>query len=93
MTYIIIGDKMKEKLISEYVNRMTIDDVNNFALKNGIIIKDNEIKLIYDHIKTNWRTIVFGNPRGILDDLKSKLDNNSYQKIEALYVYFKNLYL
>ncbi len=84
---------MKEKLISEYVNRMTIDDVNNFALKNGIILKDDEIKLIYDHIKKNWRTIVFGNPRGILDELKSKLDNNSYQKIEALYVYFKNLYL
>ena len=83
---------MKEKLISEYVNRMTIDDVNNFALKNGIILKDDEIKLIYDHIKKNWRTIVFGNPRGILE-LKSKLDNNSYQKIEALYVYFKNLYL
>ena len=84
---------MKEKLISEYVNRMTIDDVNKFALKNGIILKDDEIKLIYDHIKKNWRTIVFGNPRGILDELKSKLDNNSYQKIEALYVYFKNLYL
>ena len=84
---------MKEKLISEYVNRMTIDDVNNFALKNGIILKDDEIKLIYDHIKKNWRTIVFGNPRGILDELKSKLDSNSYQKIEALYVYFKNLYL
>ncbi len=84
---------MKEKLISEYVKRMTIDDVNNFALKNGIILKDDEIKLIYDHIKTNWHTIVFGNPRGILDDLKSKLDNNSYQKIEALYVYFKNRYL
>lgn len=84
---------MKEKLISEYVNKMSLDDVNNFALKNGIILKDTEIKLIYDHIKNNWRTIVFGNPRGILDDLKEKLDSTSYQKIESLYVYFKNLYL
>lgn len=84
---------MKEKLISEYVNKMTLDDVNNFALKNGIILKDTEVKLIYDHIKNNWRTIVFGNPRGILDDLKEKLDSTSYQKIESLYVYFKNLYL
>lgn len=84
---------MKEKLISEYVNKMTLDDVNNFALKNGIILKDTEVKLIYDHIKNNWRTIVFGNPRGILDDLKEKLDSTSYQKIESLYIYFKNLYL
>ena len=84
---------MKERLISEYVNRMTLEDVNNFALKNGIVLKDNEIKLIYDHIKNNWRTIVFGNPRGILDDLKEKLDSTSYQKVESLYIYFKNRYL
>ena len=84
---------MKEKLINEYVNRMSLEDVNNFALKNGIILKDNEIKLIYDNIKNNWRTIVFGNPRGILDDLKEKLDSTSYQKIESLYIYFKNRYL
>ncbi len=84
---------MKERLISEYVNRMTLEDVNNFALKNGIILKDNEIKLIYDHIKNSWHTIVFGNPRGILDDLKEKLDSTSYQKIESLYIYFKNRYL
>lgn len=84
---------MKEKLINEYVNRMTLEDVNNFALKNGIILKDKEVKVIYDHIKNNWRTIVFGNPRGILDDLKEKLDSTSYQKIESLYIYFKNRYL
>ena len=84
---------MKERLISEYVNRMTLEDVNNFALKNGINLKDNEINLIYDHIKNNWHTIVFGNPRGILDDLKEKLDSTSYQKVESLYIYFKNRYL
>ncbi len=84
---------MKEKLINEYVNRMTIADVNNFAIKNGIILKEEEVNLIYNHIKTSWHTIVFGNPRGILDDLKKKLDNTSYQKIETLYVYFKNRYL
>lgn len=85
--------KVKERLISEYVNRMTLEDVNNFALKNGIILKDKEVKVIYDHIKNNWRTIVFGNPRGILDDLKEKLDSTSYQKVESLYIYFKNRYL
>ena len=84
---------MKEKLINEYVNRMTIADVNNFAIKNGIILKEEEVNLIYNHIKTSWHTIVFGNPRGILDDLKKKLDNTSYQKIETLYIYFKNRYL
>lgn len=84
---------MKERLISEYVNRMTMQDVNSFALQNGINLKEDELNLIFNHIKNSWHTIVFGNPRGILDDLKNKLDNNSYQKIESLYVYFKNRYL
>lgn len=83
---------MKERLISEYVNRMTLDDVNKFALQNGINLKDDELKLVYTYIKNDWRTICFGNPRGILDDLKSKIDINSYSKIESLYMFFKNRY-
>ena len=62
---------MKERLINEYVNRMNLDDVNKFALQNGINLKDDELRLIYTYIKNDWRTIVFGNPRGILDDLKN----------------------
>jgi len=83
---------VKERLISEYVNRMTLDDVNKFALQNGINLKDDELKLVYTYIKNDWRTICFGNPRGILDDLKSKIDINSYSKIESLYMFFKNRY-
>lgn len=84
---------MKERLLREYVERMNLEDVKNFALKNGINLNDDELKLIYDKIVNNWKTIAFGNPRGILDELKSKLNNESYQKIENLYVYFKNRYL
>ena len=83
---------MKEKLISEYISKITMEDINSFALKNGINLNDKELEIIYNHVKNNWRTIVFGNPRGILDDLKEKLDSTSYQKIESLYIYFKNRY-
>jgi hypothetical protein len=83
---------MKEKLISEYVNRMTIDDVLNFATQNGVSLNNEELNIIYEYAKKQWRTIVFGNPRKILDDLKVKINPISYQKIESLYVYFKNKY-
>lgn len=83
---------MKERLINEYVNRMNLEDVNKFALQNGINLKDDELKLIYTYIKNDWRTIVFGNPRSILDDLKNKLDQTAYSKIENLYTFFKNRY-
>lgn len=83
---------MKEKLISEYINRLTINDISSFALKNGINLKNDELQLIYKYVKNDWHTIVFGNPRNILDDLKNKLDHNSYSKIENLYISFKNRY-
>lgn len=82
-----------DRLVQEYVKRMTKDDVNSFAIKNGINLTDDELDLIYRHIKDNWRTIMYGNPRGILNELKDKLSPDSYQKIEGLYVYFKNRYL
>lgn len=81
---------MVEKLISEYVSRMTKNDVNNFAHKNGIILNNYELSLIFNNIKENWHTIVYGNARGILDDVKSKVEPLTYQKIENLYIYFKD---
>ena len=83
---------MKEKLIGEYVSRMTINDVRSFAIKNGVTLSEEELTIVYNQAKNEWRTIIFGNPRGILDDLKSKINPTSYQKIESLYVYFKNKY-
>ena len=83
---------MKERLISEYVNRMNIDDVRNFAIQNGVALSEDELIIVYNAAKTEWRTIVFGNPRPILDDLKTKINPTSYQKIESLYIFFKNKY-
>ena len=83
---------MIEKLIIQYIDRMTLSDIDDFARKNGIVLNNDELDLVYYHIKNNWRTIVYGNPKPILEDLKNKFDNLTYQKIEHLYVQFKNKY-
>lgn len=83
---------MIEKLIIQYIDRMTLADIDDFARKNGIVLTNNELDLVYYHIKNNWRTIVYGNPKPILEDLRSKVDSLTYQKIENLYVEFKNKY-
>lgn len=83
---------MIEKLIIQYIDRMTLSDIDDFARKNGIVLTNDELDLVYYHIKNNWRTIVYGNPKPILEDLKSKVDSLTYQKIENLYVEFRNKY-
>ena len=83
---------MVEKLIIQYIDRMNLSDIDSFARKNGIVLNQDELELIFYHIKNNWRTIVYGNPKPILEDLKSKVDGLTYQKIENLYIEFKNKY-
>lgn len=84
---------MFNKLIEQYVQRMNYNDIINFSNKNGISLKQNEIELIYNYIKNDWKTIVYGNPRGILDELKNNVDNITYNKIENLYYQLKNKYI
>lgn len=83
---------MLNKLIEQYVSRMTKNDIMVFANKNGIDLNDEEVKIIYNHIKKDYKTIIYGNPREILDDIKQKFDTMTYNKIENLYINFKEKY-
>ena len=54
-------------LISEYVNRMQKQDVNNFAIKQGITLDNEELDIIYNNIKNNYKTLIYGNPKLIVE--------------------------
>lgn len=83
---------MKDKLISEYISRMTYNDISNFAVKQGVLLNDSELRIIYDNIKNNYRTIIYGNPSEILSSIKTKVEPLTYSKIEELYIKFKDKY-
>ena len=84
---------MYDYLINEYVNKLSLKEIEDFASKQGIELNDTELDVIYETIKNNWRTFVHGNPRPILEDLKTKVRSITYNKIEALYVEARNKYL
>ena len=77
-------------LISEYVNRMQKQDVNNFALKQGITLDNEELDIIYNYIKNNYKTLIYGNPKVILEEIKYQVKPLTYNKIENLYMQFKD---
>jgi len=81
---------MQEFLIKQYILRMTEKDIEDFAFKQGITLKKHETELIYNHIKKNHLTLLHGNPKPILDDIKNKVEPLTYNKIEELYVKFKD---
>lgn len=83
---------MNEFLIKNYISRLTLEDIDTFSKKQGIELNEQELKIIEQYIKKDWHTIIYGNPRPILDNLKNKLNNLQYKKIENLYIEFKNKY-
>lgn len=76
-------------LISEYVKRLTKEDIIKFAYKQGITLKDKELNIIYNCIKENYKTIIYGNARTILDNLKNEVEPLTYNKIITLYKEFR----
>ena len=77
-------------LINEYVNRLKVSDITYYAEKQGITLDKDEAKLIYDYIKKDYRTIIYGNPKDILNEIKFKVKPLTYNKIENLYIQFKD---
>jgi len=77
-------------LIEDYVKRLNIGDIERFALKQGIILEKEELNIVYDYIRREYKTFIYGNPRDILMDIKGKVKPLTYTKIENLYMKFKD---
>lgn len=76
----------------QYINKISKEDVYEFGIKNGIKLNNNSLDIIYNYVKNDWRTIIFGDITPIFNDLKNKLDSNTFNKIKNLYFEFKEKY-
>lgn len=74
-------------LIREYVNRLRKEDVNNYALKQNIVLDNSEIDFIYSYIKNNYRKILSRDISLSLDEVKPKLRDSTYNKLVILIYY------
>lgn len=77
-------------LIEEYVNRLKKSDITYYAQKQGILLDNEEVNIIYNYIKKDYKTIIYGNPKDILLEIKNKVKPLTYNKIENLYIRFKD---
>lgn len=83
---------MNIRLISDYINRMTKDDLRKIALSQGIILDDYEVDNIYDYVKNNYKKYLYTkiNYEDILDDLKSMLSSSNFDKVMDIYTKYKD---
>lgn len=72
-------------LISRYMNKITIDDINSFAIKKNIHLSEDELLFTYEFIKKNWNQIL-SNPNMLnLDRYKDKYSLENFNKIKTLF--------
>lgn len=80
---------MGEKFIKNYINKLTINDINNFLLKENISINSNDINIIYIYIKNNFDEILKDEVK-VLNRVKNDVNKDTYDKILYLYDKYKD---
>lgn len=83
---------MIKKLIQKHIQKLTIQDIYNFAYKNGISLTEKEANFIYNQIKENWEELIFHDHMPILIKAKDSLEKGTYDKALELISFFKNKY-
>lgn len=84
------GGIMYHFLIEKYIKQITKEDIKYFANKNGIVLNSQETNIIYNVLKKNWRTLYYGNPKKLLEQLKKEIKSETFNKLELLYIQLKN---
>lgn len=82
---------MYEILIKEYLKKLTLKDINDFAIRNNMPLNNGEDKVIYDLIMNNWKDVYKGNPTSVFNTLKNKVSQNTYNNIIMLYNKYKGM--
>lgn len=83
-----MGENM-EFVIKEFVDKLTEEDINNFALKEGVKLTDEELKVIYLYIRNYWQVFYKGDATSLFHELKEKLSPKAYDKVLELYNKYK----
>jgi len=74
---------MNQMMIEKYINMLTPAHIKQFAYNEGVQITENEIKVIYNTIKTRYQELLNGN-YNIINDLKNEVSIPVYEKIVEL---------
>ena len=71
---------MYEVIIKEYLKRLSLKDINDFANKNNVSLKPGEDKVLYDFIMNNWMEVykgdeTYNNGIKLFNEFKNKFRN------------------
>lgn len=78
-------------LIKNYIDKLTIDNLKEFALKNDINLTNDEFEYLLKLTKDNFEDILV-NENKYLDMIQNNINQNEFIKIKELFLYYKKKY-
>lgn len=81
---------MNQIILKKYISKLTKQNIKNYLNNQNVNINDNELNTIYYYIKNKSDYFLKGHHQEILNELKTKLEKNTYLKINELYNQYKN---
>ncbi len=72
-------------IIERYMNKVSKNDIDNFAKKNNVFLSEEELDFTYTFVKKNWQTVI-ANPNALnLDRYKDRFTEENLEKIKKLF--------
>lgn len=79
-------------IIERYINKMTKDDINNFAIKNNIYLSEDELNFTYNFVKKNYKDLLSNSNVFDINRYKNNYTKENFSKITKVYQEYYNKY-
>ncbi len=80
-----------QKIIENYIPKLTTNDLKVFAAKNNIEYTEDELLIVYQFIKYHYHDLLDQNIK-VFEEIKEKINPNLYKKLLHLYIDYKQKY-
>jgi len=78
-------------LIKNYVDKLTTQNLREFAVKNDIQLSISELEYLLNLVKNNFEDILVNEDK-YLDLVENNINHTAFIKVKELYLYYKNRY-
>lgn len=79
-------------LVEGIVNKLSLNDIFNFASKNSVNLSLDESEFILRFLKNNWYSLLKNQNIEVIDNYKNNFSPENFVKIKELVEYYKARY-
>lgn len=79
-------------IIDKYMNNLTREKVNDFALSKNVCLSEEELTFTYEFVKKNYREMLKNPSLFDIDRYKNRFSEENFHKIKKVYTEYLSKY-